>query len=125
MPRKSRCQQAVGAGSAAWDAHLGCHEIANSRGFAGFDVTIANYLTPQSLAVCRKELPDCFIVHLQLSLAAARQRAKTRRVYLTDEEFNLLHRMVAVPPKADLVLDVDHLTQEQQIRTLRTGWTSA
>ena len=73
----------------------------------------------------RKELPDCFIVHLQLSLAAARQRAKTRRVYLTDDEFDLLHRMVAVPPKADLVLDVDHLTQEQQIRTLRTAWTSA
>ena len=91
----------------------------------GFDVTIADYLTTASLATYRHELPNCFIVHLQLSLAEARQRAKTRRVYLTDDEFDLLHEMIAVPPKADLILEVDHLTPEQQIRAIRTAWTSA
>ena len=98
-----------------------------ARNFAhdGFDVTIADFITEESLEVYRHDLPDCFIVHLQISPPRAQERARTRRVYLTDEEFDLLYRIIAVPPKADLVLEVDDLTEEQQIQVIRTAWNSA
>ncbi len=92
---------------------------------AGFDLTVADYVTPRSLSVYRAELPDCFVVHLRISLQGARARAATRRIYLTDEEFDQLHEMIALPPEVDLVLDVDGLAQHEQLGALRTLWHKA
>ena len=50
---------------------------------------IADFTLDSSLGVYRAELPDCFVVHLRISLAGARERARTRAVHLTEDEFDL------------------------------------
>lgn len=91
----------------------------------GFAVTASDVVTAEVLPVYREQLPSCFIVHLAISLDAARARAATRPVYITDEEFELLHRMTAAPPAVDLVIDVTGMTVEQQIRRVGDAWTAA
>ncbi|QGN32568.1 hypothetical protein [Microlunatus sp. Gsoil 973] len=92
---------------------------------AAFDVTIADFVTDSSLSVYRQALPDCFVAHLQISLSGAQERARTRRVYLTDDEFALLHHMIATPPDADVVIDVEGMTPAQQIQQIRNAWAPA
>lgn len=89
---------------------------------AAFDVTIADFVTDSSLSVYRQALPDCFVIHLRISIAAAQERANTRRVYLTDDEFTLLHHMIATPPEADVVIDVEGMTPAQQLQQIRNAW---
>lgn len=91
----------------------------------GFELTIADFVTADSLTVYRAELPDCFVVHLRISLDGARERAGTRKVYLTDGEFELLHEMIATPPAVDLVIDVEGLTQKEQLAVIRNAWSNA
>ncbi|GAA1311037.1 MAG: hypothetical protein ACTIA5_09610 [Brachybacterium tyrofermentans] len=90
-----------------------------------YDVTVADFVTASSLEVYREELPDCFVVHLQISLPGAQERARTRPVYLVDHEFVLLHDMIATPPEADLVIDVEGMTREVQLEQIRAAWISA
>lgn len=89
---------------------------------AGFDVVIADFVTADSLAVYRNQLAECFVIHLRISLDGALARASTRKVYLTDDEFVLLHEMIASPPAADLVLEVDDLSLTEQIGLIRRAW---
>ncbi|MGP5128187.1 hypothetical protein ACTXKL_16780 [Brachybacterium tyrofermentans] len=100
---------------------------AMARNFVGegFDVTLADFVTTSSLDVYRDELPDCFVVHLQISLAGAQERARTRPVYLADHEFLLLHDMIETPPDADLVIDVEGMTCNLQLEQIRRAWDSA
>lgn len=92
---------------------------------AEFDVTIADFVTPRSLALYREALPDCLVVQLQISLDHARTRAATRPKYLTDAEFELLHQMVAEPLDADAVIDVSGLSVTEQVAALRAMWLDA
>jgi predicted kinase len=92
---------------------------------ASFDVTIADVVIDETLARYRAALPDCFVVHLAITLDAARERATTRPVYITDDEFDLLHRMTAVPPAVDLVLDVTGMSVDEQITRLAREWERA
>ncbi len=91
----------------------------------GFELTIADFVTADSITVSRAELPDCFVVHLCLSLNGARERAGTRKVYLTDGEFKQLHEMIATPPAVDLVIDVEGLTKQEQLAVIRNAWSKA
>jgi hypothetical protein len=88
-------------------------------------VTIADVVTTEALAVYRAELPDCVVVHLALSLPEARKRAATRPVYLTEDEFDLLHGLMASPPEVDVVLDIGGLTVDQQVDAIRREWIAA
>lgn len=45
--------------------------IASNLSSAGYDVTIAEILTPDTLAVYRDKLPGCFSVHLSITLEEA------------------------------------------------------
>jgi adenylylsulfate kinase-like enzyme len=90
-----------------------------------FDVTVADFVTASSLAVYRRDLPDCFVVHLQISLTGARERARTRPVHLTDHEFTLLHDMIETPPPVDLVVDVEGMTITDQLHQIRSAWHAA
>lgn len=99
--------------------------LGRNFGKAGFDVTIADFLTSSSLAVYRDELPDCFIVFLQISISCAKMRAKTRPVYLSDEEFIALHRMAMPALGVDLVIDVEGMTFEDQLERIRDAWFAA
>jgi hypothetical protein len=75
---------------------------------AEFDVTIADMLSTTTSRIYPDALPNCLIVHLKISLAGAHQQAATRRVYLTTDKFEALHRADAQsPPAADVVLQVD------------------
>lgn len=97
--------------------------LARNFGAAGFAVTVADLLNPTTTRTYRDALPACLIVHLRISLESARQRAATRRVYLTDDEFDLLHhRDRSDPPAADVVLHVDGMTVEEQMDHLRRIW---
>jgi len=129
-------RQLVVAGDATlWSGPEGelQHELAArnvaslARNFSadGFDVVIADFVTPGSLAAYRSLLPDCFVVHLAILLKGALERAATREVYLTDDEFALLHRMAESPPAADLTLDVDGLLPDGQTDALRIAWSFA
>ncbi len=93
---------------------------------AGFDVTVADMLSPATSRIYRECLTGCLIVHLQISLDEARRRAATRKVYLTTDEFEALHRGDAEnPPEADVVLQVDGLHIEEQVKALRSIWVGA
>ncbi|PZE73481.1 hypothetical protein DEI82_14125 [Curtobacterium sp. MCBD17_019] len=92
---------------------------------AGFAVTASDVVTQETLPVYRAELPGCFVVHLVISLDAARARAATRPVYITDEEFELLHRIAASPPAVDLVVDVTDMSEEEQVDSLLRAWVNA
>jgi len=129
-------RQLVVAGAATlWSGPEGQaqHELAvrNTAALArnlladGFAVTASDVVTAETLPVYREHLPDCFIVHLAITLDAARARAATRPVYITDDEFELLHRITATPPAVDLVIDVTDMTVEQQIERVHDAWAEA
>lgn len=93
---------------------------------AGFDVVLADVLTPTTTEVYRRELPGALLVHLVLPLAEARRRAATRRVWLTDAEFDGLHRTDAAdPPPVDHRLDVAGLSPEQQQAAVEDLWAAS
>ena len=59
-------------------------------------------LTPETLQLYGRHLPGCLIVRLHALPSEARHRAGTRRVYLTDDEFEDLHKQDRCnPPPAD------------------------
>jgi hypothetical protein len=89
---------------------------------AGFEVTVADVVTAEALREYRAELPDCVVVHLRITLRQARHRARTRKVYITDEEFELSHALMKSPPDVDLVLDVNGMTVDEQITSIRDAW---
>jgi predicted kinase len=99
--------------------------LARNFAAAGFDVVIADVVTSEALPVYRAELPDCVVLHLALPLGDARERASTRPVYLTDDEFDHLHDLLSVPPEVDVVLDVTGLTVDEQTDAIRRAWTTA
>ncbi len=128
-------RQLVVAGAATlWSGQEGLaqHQLAvrNTAALArnlladGFAVTASDVVTADVLPVYRAQLPDCFIVHLSITVDEARARSTTRPVYITDEEFELLHRMVAVPPAVDVVIDVTDMTVDEQIDRIRDAWVS-
>jgi hypothetical protein len=89
---------------------------------ADFDLVVADVVTTNTIEVYRAELPRCFVVHLRISLDEAHRRAANRRVYLTDDEFNLLHALAASPPEVDLILDVTAMSLEEQLDAIRAAW---
>ncbi|PSL38304.1 shikimate kinase [Labedella gwakjiensis] len=92
---------------------------------AGFAVTIADVVTADALAAYRAELPECLVVHLALPLSEAHERAAMRTVYLTDDEFDLLHDLMASPPDVDVVIDVAGMSVDEQTAAIRDVWEAA
>jgi predicted kinase len=121
-------RQLIVAGAAApWDDARGAEQlllgaanacaVARNLVSAGFEVTIADVLTPATTAVYRAELPHCLVVHLRIDITVARQRAATRPTYLSGSEFEWVYQQdVNNPPDADVVLDVDCWDEPEQIR---------
>ncbi|MEU8661267.1 hypothetical protein [Actinoplanes philippinensis] len=126
-------QLVVAGAEAPWRGPEGAVQAAlaaeNAGGMAkrfrteGFDVVIVDVLTPATSAIYRRMLRTCLIVHLRADLDEARRRARTRRVWLTDDEFELLHRRdQEAPPEADAVIEVAGLTVEQQVAAVAALW---
>ncbi|MFD3405244.1 hypothetical protein ACFWUU_31450 [Kribbella sp. NPDC058693] len=127
-------RQLVVAGAAApWEGEEG-HEqqrlgVVNACSLArnfvagGMEVVIADVLTPETSDLYRRELPGCVIVHLQVGLVEARRRAATREVWLTEDEFRMLHEADAAnPPHADHRIQVDALDLRSQIGEVARLW---
>jgi len=51
------------------------------------------------------------------------RRARLRPIYLTDEEFESLHRSQADFLAVDHQIDVTHMDPTQQVRHVRALWT--
>ena len=119
--------------AAPWDGDDGAAQqllgVRNAAGLArnflasGFNVIITDVVTSATLAVYRDLLPDVVVVHLLVSLTEARRRARTRPVYLTNEEFQALHQGQPGLVSDDHRLDVTQWDQTEQLRRVRTIWT--
>lgn len=116
------------SGPAGADQHaLATRNIASlARNFRddAYDTVVADFATPASLRIYRDELPDAFVVQLTMARPEARRRASSRRIFLTPDEFELLHDLAATPLPVDLVVDVTRMSLERQIETLRSAWLS-
>jgi predicted kinase len=89
----------------------------------GFDVVIADVVTPRTAPVYRRELPHCLLVHLVVPVKEALRRAATRPLWLTDEEFHGLHRNdAAAPPPVDRRLEVGEMSLQEQINAVELLW---
>jgi predicted kinase len=99
-------------------------DLARRFASSGIEVVIADVLTPRTAELYRERLPAVLIVHLRISLAEARRRATQRPVYLTDAEFELLHRpQVDDVTRYDDVIDVDGLELAAQVEAVRDRWS--
>lgn len=127
-------RQLVVAGQLAWgvegDAQRAL-EASNASAVAerflreGFEVAIADVLTPATAVVYRRELPDCLLVHLTVTLDEARRRATMLHVWLTEAEFDGVHRVDAAdPPPVDDRLDVTALSAAEQRAAVDAIWAA-
>jgi len=92
---------------------------------AGFEVVVADVVTPSTAAVYRTGLPGCVIVHLVVTFAEARRRAATRPAWLTDDEFAFLHRSDNDDkPAVDRSLDVGSMSFAEQVDAIDDLWHS-
>ena len=90
---------------------------------AGVEVVLADLVTPTTAPLYRRGLADLRIVRLQLPLDEARRRARLRPVYLTEREFDELHKLeVSSAYDVDAVLDVGHLAFPEQLRAVADLW---
>lgn len=127
-------RQLVVAGHEAWgvegDAQrdlgaVNACALAQRLGAEGFDVAIADVVTPRTAVVYRRHLRGCLLVHLTVTAAEAHRRAATRRVWLTKQEFDLLHRVdTEDPPEADHHLEVTASTPAEQRTAVETLWAA-
>jgi predicted kinase len=127
-------QLVVSGAAVPWDGPDGLAQqrlgVDNACGLArrfhehGFEVIVADVLTPETLQLYRQHLSQCLIVRLHVAPPEARRRAGTRQVYLTDAEFEDLHTQDRDnPPPADHHLDVTGLTIEGQVAAVAALWT--
>lgn len=92
---------------------------------AGFDVAIADVVTPVTARVYRDELPTCLLVHLVIGVDEARHRTAGRHNWITDAEFAELHRLdAASPPVVDERLDVSGLSAAAQQEAVEDLWAA-
>ncbi|NIK54792.1 hypothetical protein [Kribbella shirazensis] len=129
-------RQLVVAGAAApWEGEEGrkqqrlgvMNACSLARNFlaAGVEVVVADMLTPETSGLYRQELPGCLIVHMTVELAEARRRAATRKVWLTDQEFRMLHAADTTnPPDADHRIQVDTLDLQHQTEKVASLWVA-
>lgn len=92
----------------------------------GVEVVVADALTPETCDLYRQELPGCLIVHMTVGLPEAIRRAASRKVWLTDDEFRMLHEVDAAnPPDADHRIQVDTLDLQIQAQKVARLWEDA
>lgn len=87
------------------------------------EVVVADVLTPETSLLYRSLLPDLLVVHFILTVEEARSRAATRPLYITDEEFGMLHDADArLPPLSDHRVSVGGLTVAEQVAVVERLW---
>jgi hypothetical protein len=123
----------VGGHLAPWEGDEGAEQqllgvrsacmLAGNFSTWGFEVVIADVVSPETLPLYRQWLPTAFVVRLHVSIREARRRAQTRAVYLMDHEFAQLHSEDARrPPAADEHLEVSSFSTEEQVAAVARLW---
>jgi predicted kinase len=113
--REGREQQRLGVTNAC--------SLARNFLAAGIEVVVADVLTPDTCDLYRRKLSGCLIVHMTVDLPEAMRRAASRKVWLTDVEFRLLHEADAAnPPDTDHRIQVDTLSLQDQIEVVASLW---
>jgi predicted kinase len=126
-------QLVVAGGAAPWQGSDGRDQqrlgVANAcalaRNFvaAGFEVIVVDVLTPKTCDLYRRDLPECVVVHMTVTWPEAMRRAASRKVWLTDDEFRMLHESdSAHPPDSDYRISVDALTIQSQADEVEELW---
>jgi predicted kinase len=90
---------------------------------AGFNVALTDVVNPTTLLEYRRLIPEVFVIRLRVSPEEAWRRARSRMVYLTDAEFETLHREQAEPLAVNDEVDVTHLDAVKQAELVRALWT--
>ncbi len=118
---------ACASSAAPWEGHDGARQrLLGARNACALaanfleeraDVVITDVLTPDPARVYRELLPGCRVVRLSAPLEEARRRHATRTRWLTDAEFDALHRDDAQrPPAVDVTIDVSDLDPHSRPR---------
>ncbi|SDL46937.1 hypothetical protein SAMN05421874_12235 [Nonomuraea maritima] len=123
----------VAGAAAPWDGAEGRRQrrlsavnassLARNFVAAGMDVVIADVLNGETLPVYRVSLDSLLVVHLHVAYGHARDRATGRPVYLTSDEFAMLHREQELTSGVDLWLDTTELSVEETAERLLATWT--
>ena len=114
---EGRQQQRIGVESAC--------DLTQRWQAAGIDVVLSDVANAATLNIYRRRLPGIIVVKLRLPLASARRRAAARPAYLTDQEFVELHVAdAAIDLLIDALVDVEHLTPNEQATAVMRVWTS-
>ncbi|RIX30849.1 shikimate kinase [Amnibacterium setariae] len=127
----------VVAGAAApWEGEEGARQrvlgaenaarLAIAFAFAGFEVVVADVLTPRTVQVWRSTVPDAFLVRLAASDDAVRAHWPDGHPFITEEERRALHDLEAAdPPDADLVVVVDGRSADEVLAAVEQAWSTA
>jgi chloramphenicol 3-O-phosphotransferase len=89
----------------------------------GFNVIATDALLGDAFSAYADASVPPLVVHLHVSLAEARRRAGTRRVHLTDDEFQLLHESEQGASVADVSIDTTDLSPEECAGKILRLWT--
>lgn len=139
--RRTRCalidvddvrQLIVSGGAAPWCGPEGLMQqrlgVVNACALAinfvqhGVDAVVADVLTNETAGLYRYLLRDALIVQLTVDYDEALERAQTRTVHLTPDEFNMLHEQQSKLSGMDERLDTTSLTAEGTARSLARLW---
>lgn len=122
----------VSGALAPWEGSEGARQrelgVANAcslaRNFTSADVevVIADVLDDETARSYRQLLDTVFIVQLRVTYDAALLRADTRPVWLTWEQFRMLHDQQERFSSADLGLDTTGMTVDQVADAILANW---
>lgn len=109
-----------------WQQRLGVENACGlARNFVaqGIEAVVADVITPDTMPLYRRWLPNAVVIRLRVTLDEARRRATSRTQYLTDEEFATLHlEDVRHPPAVDHHLDVTDYDLSEQVAAIAALW---
>ena len=106
---------------AANSAHLAASFVA-----AGFEVVVADVLTPDTAALWRTAMSGVVVVRLTASETSIREHWPDGHPFITEQERSRLHRSEAErPPTADVVIVVDGLSADAVASAVGRAWASA
>ena len=88
----------------------------------GFTVTMSDVIDAELLATYRRSVPGVVVIRLLIDLPTARVRARTRPVYLTEDEFETLHSQQRKPLEVDHEMVVSSMTPEEQVAAVQAAW---
>ena len=89
----------------------------------GFTATMSDVIDAELLETYRRLVPGVVVIRLSIDLATARVRARTRPVYLTEDEFETLHSQQRKPLEVDHEVVVSSMTPEEQVSAVQAVWT--